>query len=141
MYVLVSNNLKADKEMVIETYGLRWAIECFYRHSKQDLGLNDCHCRSEEAVTAYTSLLFLAETMLTIVRAVQQRMDPQEVMPPGEILRKVFRVPCMCRREKGQIEIIFDQNVEGFKTIQYLWADNIELELFNWESMGYTRSA
>lgn len=44
---------------------------------------------------------------------VQQRMSPEEVMTPGEILRKVFRVPCICRRRRGQMVVIFYRKVQS----------------------------
>jgi len=62
-YLLISNWYDAPEE-VAAVYVKRWRIEVFYRTVKQELGLTNCHSRSEEAHFTHMELLFTVETLL-----------------------------------------------------------------------------
>jgi hypothetical protein len=62
-FLLISKRMDCPEE-VAKVYAKRWKIEVFYRTTKQELGLTNCHSRSGSAHFAHMELLFLAETLL-----------------------------------------------------------------------------
>lgn len=59
---------------VTVTYAKRWRIEVFYRMVKQELGLTNCHSRSEASHFAHMELLFTAETLLCYGNAIKKTL-------------------------------------------------------------------
>lgn len=64
--IIFSNRTDLAGKEIADTYLKRWNIETFFRDAKQTLGFEECHAVSREHITAYVSLLFLAETILRI---------------------------------------------------------------------------
>lgn len=57
---LVSSDSQISGEDMIRYYAHRWSIESFFKMAKQNLGLGDCHLRSEKAHRHYMILVSIA---------------------------------------------------------------------------------
>jgi len=57
---LVSSDSQLSGEDMIRYYALRWSIESFFKMAKQNLGLGDCHLRSQKAHRHYMILVSIA---------------------------------------------------------------------------------
>lgn len=64
---LLTTNLEHSEEDAIRIYGKRWAIECFFKVAKSHLRLaKEFQCRSYDALTAHTTIVFLRYMMLAV---------------------------------------------------------------------------
>lgn len=64
---LLTTNLEHSEEDAIRIYGKRWAIECFFKVAKSHLKLaKEFQCRSYDAMTAHTTIVFLRYMMLAV---------------------------------------------------------------------------
>jgi len=57
---LVSSDSQLSGEDIIRYYAQRWSIESFFKMAKQNLGLGDCHLRSQKAHRHYMILVSIA---------------------------------------------------------------------------------
>src|SRR6056297_563116 len=57
---LVSSDSQISGEELICYYAQRWSIESFFKMAKQNLGLGDCHLRSQKAHRHYMILVSIA---------------------------------------------------------------------------------
>jgi hypothetical protein len=64
--VLFTTDPTLDVPEVIAGYGSRWAIECFFRDAKQELGLEDSQARTENAVKRVVPFVGMLFSMLVI---------------------------------------------------------------------------
>jgi len=73
---LLTTNLDHSDEDVIRIYGKRWAIECFFKVTKSHLRLaKEFQCRSYDAMTAHTTIVFIRYMMLAV--SSREEQDPK----------------------------------------------------------------
>lgn len=65
-FFLATDCLTWEAKKILNTYGMRWGVETFYRDSKQHLGLEDCQLRNERGIKRHWYLVFLAYTLLRL---------------------------------------------------------------------------
>ena len=71
-------NLEHTEEDAVRIYGKRWAIECFFKVTKSHLRLaKEFQCRSYDALTAHTSIVFLRYMMLAV--SSREEEDPRTI--------------------------------------------------------------
>jgi len=71
---LVSSDSQIAGEDIIRYYAQRWSIETFFNLAKHNLGLGDCHLRSEKAQQHYMILVSIA---YLIFNDLKQYLDTQ----------------------------------------------------------------
>ncbi|WP_010530580.1 IS4 family transposase [Lentibacillus jeotgali] len=75
---LLTTNLEHSEEDVVQIYGKRWAIECFFKVAKSNLKLaKEFQCRSYDALTAHTTIVFLRYMMLAV--SSREEEDPKTI--------------------------------------------------------------
>lgn len=62
----VTNRKEWDAKKILDTYQMRWPIECFYRDCKQNLGYGDCEMREERGIIRHWYLVLLAYSLLQL---------------------------------------------------------------------------
>lgn len=73
---LLTTNLNHSDEDAIRIYGKRWAIECFFKVTKSHLRLaKEFQCRSYDALTAHTTIVFIRYMMLAL--SSREEQDPR----------------------------------------------------------------
>ncbi len=65
--ILFTNRTDLGAKEIADVYLQRWNIETFFRDVKQILSFEECHAVSKEHITAYVTLVFLAETILRLL--------------------------------------------------------------------------
>lgn len=71
-----------DFERAYKIYSTRWAIEVFFKKSKQHLGLGKCKSQDFDAQIAHTSLCMMQYNILSVAK----RFDSYETL--GELFRQ-----------------------------------------------------
>lgn len=137
-FLLISNRIDAPAE-VAKVYTKRRRIEVFYRTSKQELGLTNCHSRSENAHLAHIELLFLAETLLCYAKWECNKEGADEALSHREMVRYLFnashRIIC-CNQS---IQIYFDITGGKFsRFINKFWPLQLNLWLWNCHQLPAT---
>ncbi len=61
---IITNKSKWERNRILRTYGIRWAVEPFYRDSKQHLGLEGCQLRNLQGTHRHWMLVFTAYSIL-----------------------------------------------------------------------------
>ena len=75
---LLTTNLNHSEEDAVRIYGKRWAIECFFKVTKSHLRLaKEFQCRSYDALTAHTTIVFIRYMMLAI--SSREEEDPKTI--------------------------------------------------------------
>jgi SRSO17 transposase len=74
------SNFVASASMHVRTYGYRWSIEKLFRTAKQSLGLKDCQSRSAIRQTHHINKVFMAYTILQVVRRKQKLKTPEAAL-------------------------------------------------------------
>src|SRR5699024_2376960 len=75
---ILTTNLDHSEEEAVRIYGKRWAIECFFKVTKSNLKLaKEFQCRSYDAMTAHTTIVFLRYMMLAI--SSREEEDPKTI--------------------------------------------------------------
>ncbi|QQK76108.1 transposase [Salicibibacter cibarius] len=75
---ILTTNLDHTEEDAVRIYGKRWAIECFFKVTKSHLRLaKEFQCRSYDALTAHTSIVFLRYMMLAV--SSREEEDPRTI--------------------------------------------------------------
>lgn len=75
---ILTTNLDHSEEEAVRIYGKRWAIECFFKVTKSNLKLaKEFQCRSYDAMTAHTTIVFLRYMMLAI--SSREEQDPRTI--------------------------------------------------------------
>lgn len=69
LFYLVTNMLDWEERKILETYGMRWNIECFYKDAKQELGFESYQMRKLEGIMKHWYLVFLAYSLLRLAVA------------------------------------------------------------------------
>ncbi|AIQ14158.1 hypothetical protein PDUR_21245 [Paenibacillus durus] len=57
--LLISDQIEAPPEKIVQVYRKRWSIEVFFRNAKQELGMNDCHSTDEHHIHAHMTYCLL----------------------------------------------------------------------------------
>lgn len=71
-------NLEHTEEEAVRIYGKRWAIGCFFKVTKSHLKLaKEFQCRSYDALTAHTLIVFLRYMMLAV--SAREEQDPRTI--------------------------------------------------------------
>ncbi len=87
--VCISNRIDVPDE-VAKVYAKRWKIEVFYRTSKQEPGLTNCHSLPEQAHLTHIELLFLAETLLCFAKWEYNKRGADEPLSHCNMVRFLF---------------------------------------------------
>lgn len=75
---LLTTNLQHTEADAVRIYGKRWEIECFFKVVKSNLRLaKEFQCRSYDAMTALTTIVFLRYMMLSL--SVREEADPRTI--------------------------------------------------------------
>jgi len=75
---ILTTNLDHSEEDAVRIYGKRWAIECFFKVTKSHLKLaKEFQCRSYDALTAHTTIVFLRYMMLAV--SSREEQDPRTI--------------------------------------------------------------
>jgi len=130
-FLLISNRMDAPDE-VAKVYAKRWKIEVFYRTSKQELGLTNCHSQSENAHLAHIELLFLAETLLCFAKWEYNKGSVDEPLSHCDIVRLLFNASHRIICYEQTIQIYFDMSGGLFSSfINKFWPKHLELWLWD----------
>jgi len=131
-FLLISNRSDAPVE-VAKVYTKRWRIEVFYRTTKQELGLTNCHSRCENAHLAHIELLFLAETLLCFAKWECNKEGAVEALSHREMVRYLFNASHRIICYEQTIQIYFDTTGAIFSSfIEKFWPKNLDLYLWSW---------
>ena len=137
-FLLISNRIDAPEE-VAKVYAKRWRIEVFYRTSKQELGLTNCHSRSENAHLAHIELLFLAETLLCFAKWECNKEGADEALSHHEMVRYLFNASHRIICNEQTIQIYFDITGGMFsRFIEKYWPPQLNLWLWKWSQLPAT---
>lgn len=63
---LVTNMLDWEERKILNTYGMRWTIETFYKDAKQELGFEDYQVRKLKGIMRHWYLVFFAYSLLKL---------------------------------------------------------------------------
>jgi len=67
-YILVCTDVHFSKEKIIETYKLRWTIECFFRTAKQRFGLDKFHVRKFNEIHSHITFVFISYLLMACLK-------------------------------------------------------------------------
>jgi hypothetical protein len=84
----VSTDTTLSLLKMMETYGIRWTIEVFFRECKQYLGLGKCQSKDFDAQIASITITFILYTFLCYLK----RMESYETL--GELFRLTQQDTC-----------------------------------------------
>jgi hypothetical protein len=79
---LLTTDLDLSFERAYKIYSTRWAVEVYFKESKQHLGLGKCESRDFDAQIAHTSLCMVRYNVLSVAK----RFEGYETM--GELFRE-----------------------------------------------------
>lgn len=79
---LLTTDLKLDFEKAYKTYSTRWAVEVYFKESKQNLGLGKCESQNFDAQIAHTSICMIQYNILSAVK----RFESYETL--GKLFRQ-----------------------------------------------------
>jgi len=131
IWILMTSEVEPPTDWVVDTYGRRWGIEVFFRRIKQTFHAGDCHLRYPAAVTGYTTLIFVADTLRTLTDHPAEGSTTEK----GETGLSIFRTPCECRfretEEGWELTPVFTDENTCLKTIQALWPKQVRLSLWD----------
>jgi len=75
---LVSSDSQISGEDMIRYYAQRWSIESFFKMAKQNLGLGDCHLRSQKAHRHYMILVSIAYLIFNDLKTYYESQEKQK---------------------------------------------------------------
>jgi len=87
---LVSSDSQMAGEDIIRYYAQRWSIESFFKMAKQNLGLGDCHLRSEKGQRHYMILVSIAYLIFNDLKAYYYSQEKQKNECKKESNSQVF---------------------------------------------------
>jgi len=111
---LVSSDSQLSGEDIIRYYAQRWSIESFFKMAKQNLGLGDCHLRSQKAHRHYMILVSIAYLIFNDLKTyydsqVKQKKESQRVSNSqvfvmiGLALSRMFEKVSECAKRASSI--------------------------------------
>jgi|GEM_PF-280200 len=101
---LVSSDSQLSGEDIIRYYAQRWSIESFFKMAKQNLGLGDCHLRSQKAHRHYMILVSIAYLIFNDLKAyydsqVKQKKESQIVSNSQVFVAIELALSCLLAKE------------------------------------------
>lgn len=131
-----SNQLDAKPEEIMGVYLQRWAIETFFWHAKQELGLNDCHSTDENHIHAHLSLLFVAESLVRFAQwdyNEKEKTGLNEEVTHGQVVELLFHTRCEVNaRSKDSIQVYFDTTSQRFANFfRKYWPTYLKMNWFD----------
>jgi hypothetical protein len=137
-FLLISNRMDCPEE-VAKVYAKRWKIEVFYRTTKQELGLTNCHSRSESAHFAHMELLFLAETLLCFSKWECNKEGANEALSHSQMVGYLFNASHRVVCNDQTIQIYYDISGAMFsRFINKFWPPQLDFFLWNWYQLPTT---
>jgi len=82
-YILVCTDIHFSKEKIINSYKLRWSIECFFRTAKQRFGLDKFHVRKFNEIVGHITFVFISYLILACLKVTNPKLDSYSF---GEII-------------------------------------------------------
>lgn len=134
--LLLSNEVDAKPETIVQVYKNRWSIEVFFRNGKQELGLNDCHSTDENHIHAHLSLLIVAETLIRYAQWIYNtKTGMEEEVTHGQVVAFLFHTRCEVHaRGKDNIQVYFDMTAQRFaRFFNTYWPDDLNMKWFDFQ--------
>lgn len=134
--LLLSNQVEAKPETIVQVYKDRWSIEIFFRNSKQELGLNDCHSTDENHIHAHLSLMMVPESLIRYAEwKYKEKTDMEEEVTHGQVVAFLFHIRCEVHaRSKDSIQVYFDMTAQRFASFfNELWPNNLGMRWFDFQ--------
>lgn len=143
--LLLSNEVEAKPETIVQAYKDRWSIEVFFRNGKQEIGLNDCHSTNENHIHAHLSLLLVAESLIRYAQwKYNEKTDMKEEVTHGQVVAFLFHTRCEVHaRGKDNTQVYFDMTAQRFASFfSKYWPSFLQMKWFdingNWDSYPLT---
>jgi hypothetical protein len=137
--LLLSNEVEAKPETIVQVYKKRWSIEVFFRNGKQELGLNDCHSTDENHIHAHLSLLMVAESLVRFAQwKYNENTDMKEEVTHGQVVALLFHTRCeVLAKSKDTIQVYFDTTSQRFASFfRKYWPDYLRMKWFDCQENG-----
>lgn len=137
--LLLSNELSAKPETIVQVYKKRWSVEVFFRNGKQELGLNDCHSTNENHIHAHLSLLMVAESLVRYAQwTYNDKTDMKEEVTHGQVVAFLFHTRCeVSARSKDSIQVYFDMTAQRFASFfSKYWPSYLRMQWFDSNKIG-----
>ncbi len=73
-YILVCTDIYFAKQKIVESYKLRWSIECFFRTAKQKFGLDKFHVRKFNEIIGHITFVFISYLILAYLKICNHKL-------------------------------------------------------------------
>ena len=109
-YILVCTDIHFSTEKIIETYKLRWTIECFFRTAKQRFGLDKFHVRKFNEIHSHITFVFISYLLMACLKISNPKLTDLSF---GQIIDRYLKsLVTLKRTAKG---VLVDLDPEFFK--------------------------
>jgi len=138
--LLLSDQMDAPPEKIVQVYKNRWSIEVFFRNAKQELGLNNCHSTDENHIHAHLSLMFVAESLVRYAQwKYNEKASDKEEVTHGQVVALLLHTRCEVRPQGDEsIQVYFDMPSQRFANFfRKYWPNRVLMDWFeishNWD--------